>query len=424
MIAPSDALKLPCGAILKNRFAKSAMTEGVASAENRATPEHATLYGRWARGGAGLLITGNVLVDRRFLERPANVAIDKNGGLRELAAWAAAGRENGTHIWMQINHPGRQAGTGTEKFVSASENTKPGKEGLTRALDAAEIEDIIARFVHCAKVAQDTGFTGVQVHAAHGYLVSQFLSPLTNRREDAWGGTLESRARLLLQIVRGVRSAVGGAFPVSVKLNSADFQKGGFTEDESLQVIEWLEAEGIDLLEISGGNYESQSMAGRDEALQLKAKQKTASTIDREAYFLEFAAKIQPRVKVPLMVTGGFRNRPVIESALASRELDVVGLARPLCYNPNYCNMMLSGETDQLWSPGEEFSLHHDEAARMGEMDRRVLEIVVATAYYFNQIRLLAAGAETEADFSWQEQIERNTALEADAEARYQASMT
>ena len=351
-----NPLTLPCGAVLKNRLAKAAMTEGIASAENRATPEHAHLYGRWAQGGAGLLLTGNVLIDRRFLERPGNVVIDENGGHEELTACAKAGSKNATHIWMQINHPGRQAETGTEQFVSASENTQPGKEGLTRALEAREIEDLIRRYIHSAKIAQDTGFTGVQIHAAHGYLMSQFLSPLTNRRDDEWGGSLDNRARALLKIIRGVRQTVGETFPISVKLNSADFQSGGFSEEESLQVIQWLEAEGIDLLEISGGNYESMRMSGRDESLEPVAKSKPSSTIAREAYFLEFAASIHPRVKVPLLVTGGFRARATMEEALESGKVDAIGLGRPLCYDPEYCNRLLSGEINQLFSPGENFS--------------------------------------------------------------------
>lgn len=417
----TDPLSLPCGAVLKNRLAKAAMTEGIASSENCATPEHATLYGRWARGGAGLLISGNVLVDRRFLERPGNVVIDKNGGLEALAAYALAGQANGTHIWMQLNHPGRQASIGTEEFVSPSKNAKFGQEGATRALGVDEIEDIISKIVHSARIAQDVGFTGVQIHAAHGYLVSQFLSPLTNRRTDEWGGALENRARMLMEIIRRVRETVGDTFPVSVKLNSADFQKGGFSEDDSLRVINWLEAEGVDLLEISGGNYEAQRMAGRDEAL--KPIVRKSSTIEREAYFLEFAARVRPHIKIPLMVTGGFRTRSAMENALAAHELDLVGLARPLCYDPDYCNMLLSGDVERIPSPGEEFAFDHNDAPELSDMDCRTMEIVVATSYYFNQIRRLAAGQEAEVSFNWREQIERNKLLEEEAAARYRASM-
>lgn len=418
----TDPLTLPCGAVLKNRLAKAAMTEGLASPDNRATAQHAYLYGLWAQGGAGLLLTGNVQIDRRFLERPGNVAADANGGLEELAAYAAAGSQNGAHIWMQINHPGRQAATGTEQLVSPSENTKPGKEGLARALEADEIEDIIGRFIHVAKVAQDTGFTGVQIHAAHGYLMSQFLSPLTNRRDDKWGGSLENRARALLDVVRGVRTAVGKEFPVSVKLNSADFQKGGLTEDESFQVVDWLGEAGIDLLEVSGGNYESQSMVGRDENM-VQVSKKAASTIAREAYFLEFAARLHPRVKVPLMVTGGFRTRSTMEKALTDGELDVVGLARPLCVDPMLCNGLLDGTIDRLPSPDEDVSIDPAAIGNPDEATLRATEVGAAISYYFNQVRKIASGEKADTDIDWLEQLQRHTAFDEAADVRYQDAM-
>ncbi len=413
-------LALPCGAVLKNRLAKAAMTEGVASPDNTANEGHVTLYDRWAKGGAGLLITGNVQIDRRFLERPGNVAIDGNGGLDGLAAYAKAGSQDGTHIWMQINHPGRQAGTGTEQFVSPSENLNPGKETSSRALEAAEIEDIIARFAYVAKVAQDAGFTGIQIHAAHGYLLSQFLSPLTNRRSDKWGGSLENRARALLEIVRRSRAAVGPGFPISVKLNSADFQKGGLTEADSLQVIEWLEAEGIDLLEVSGGSYESFAMIGRDETGAIKPK--AASTIAREAYFLEFAARLQPLVNVPLMVTGGFRTRQGMQQALDSDEMDVVGLARPLCVDPTYCNQLLDGSVETLLSPDKDCNL---DPAKWDNPDAAVLrkmEVDAGTAYYFNQVIRLSQGLDAELEIDWDEQLLRIAGYDGAAGERYLAS--
>lgn len=414
-------LTLPCGATIRNRLAKAAMTEGIASPTNTATEAHRRLYGLWAQGGAGLLLTGNVQVDRRFLERPGNVAIDRNGGLDALRAYAEAGRAGDTHIWMQINHPGRQAGTATEQFVSPSVNTIPGKEGLTRALAADEIEDIVARFVHVAQVAQDCGFTGVQVHAAHGYLASQFLSPLTNRRDDAWGGSLENRARFLVEIVRRTRAAVGRAFPVSVKLNSADFQKGGLTEDDSIEVIRWLEAEGLDLLEISGGNYESQSMVGRDEDFS-QLKQKAASTIAREAYFLQFADRLQPLVRVPLMVTGGFRTRSAMEQALQAGEFDVVGLARPLCIDPAVCNGLLDGSIERLPSPDDAVALTAQEVGTDDPLMLRAAEVQAAIAYYFNQVRRLSTGEPAPDPIDWFRELQEHQAFDAAADVRYKSA--
>ncbi len=260
-------LKLPCGAVLPNRLSKAAMTEGLADEDNRATDRHAVLYKRWADGGAGMLLTGNIQVDRRYLERPGNVVIEgpqDRERLDKLSKWAEAGTSAGNHLWVQIGHAGRQTPVSVAKEPvgpSAVKLKLPGGQfGMPRALSDDEVKDVISRFAYVAETVKSTGFTGVQVHAAHGYLISEFLSPIANQRTDAWGGTPENRARLLLETVRATRKAVGPDFPVSVKLNSSDFQKGGFTLADCLQVVEWLNEEGLDLLEISGGNYEQPAL--------------------------------------------------------------------------------------------------------------------------------------------------------------------
>jgi 2,4-dienoyl-CoA reductase-like NADH-dependent reductase (Old Yellow Enzyme family) len=348
----SSPLTLPCGATLKNRLAKGAMTEGLGDARNQATGGHVRLYRRWAEGGAGMLLTGNVQVDRRYLERPGNVAIEgaqSNEAIAALREYAKAGTANDTHLWMQISHAGRQTPALVNKEpVGPSDKAldMPGAQfGKPRALTGAEIEDVIARFAHVAAVARDTGFTGVQIHGAHGYLISEFLSPDVNTRTDEWGGSLENRARLLLEVVRAVRRAVGTDFPASVKLNSADFQCGGFSHEDSIRVATWLDAEGLDLLEISGGTYEQPRLVGLDDMTlhPEKAEVRRESTIAREAYFLEYAKDIRAAVKMPLMVTGGFRTVTGMNAALGSGTMDVVGIARPLCVDPAIPAKLLSG---------------------------------------------------------------------------------
>lgn len=348
----SSPLTLPCGAVLKNRLAKGAMTEGLGDARNQATGGHVRLYRRWAEGGAGMLLTGNVQVDRRYLERPGNVAIDgvqSNEAIAALREYAKAGTANDTHLWMQISHAGRQTPALVNKEpVGPSDKAldMPGAQfGKPRALTGPEIEDVIGRFAHVAAVARDTGFTGVQIHGAHGYLISEFLSPDVNTRTDEWGGSLENRARLLLEVVRAVRRAVGTDFPVSVKLNSADFQRGGFSHEDSIRVATWLDAEGLDLLEISGGTYEQPRLVGLDDMTlhPEKAEVRRESTIAREAYFLEYAKDIRAAVKMPLMVTGGFRTVAGMNAALGSGTMDVVGIARPLCVDPAIPAKLLSG---------------------------------------------------------------------------------
>jgi 2,4-dienoyl-CoA reductase-like NADH-dependent reductase (Old Yellow Enzyme family) len=334
----TDPLKLPCGATLKNRIAKAAMTEGLGDAQGRATERHVNLYRAWADGGAGLLLTGNVIVDPDHLERPGNVVIarDADDDMRKrLSAWAKAGTANNTHLWMQTSHAGRQTQAIVNphpKAPSAVPLGLPGKQfGVPTPMTEQEIEATINAFARAARIAKDTGFTGVQVHAAHGYLISQFLSPRANLRTDKWGGPLENRARLLLEVVKRTRAAVGPSFPVAVKLNSADFQKGGFAFEDSLTVARWLQDASVDLIEVSGGTYEQPKMVNAEGLEPAEAPKLAASTAAREAYFVDFAKAMKGAVKIPVMVTGGFRSRAIVDHALSTEAADVVGIGRPMC---------------------------------------------------------------------------------------------
>ena len=183
----------------------------------------------------------------------------------------------------------------------------------------------------------------MQIHSAHGYLLSEFLSPKANQRTDRYGGELRNRARVLLNVLKKVREAVGPEFPVAVKLNSADFQKGGFAFEDSLQVAQWLEEGGIDLIEISGGTYEQPKLVGSAGLEEEEPQNVKQSTKMREAYFVDFAIAMQEKVNVPLMVTGGFRNRKVIEEAVRSGAADLVGLGRPMCVDTDAPRQLLSG---------------------------------------------------------------------------------
>ncbi len=340
----NQPLLLPCGVTLKNRIAKSAMSENMATRNHSLDSGFESCYKTWAMGGTGLLITGNVMVDSRHLGEPRNVVIEKNAeGLESLRKWAKAGTLNNTHLWIQLNHPGKQ----TPKFLTqepVAPSAIPFSSSLSkvfntpRALTEVEIEEIIERFIYAASVSQKAGFTGVQIHGAHGYLVSQFLSPRHNQRTDQWGGRLENRMRFVLRLYKGMRAELGSTFPIGIKLNSSDFQKGGFTEEESMIVAQTLSEAGIDLIEISGGTYEAPEMTGVS-----KNKQKE-STIKREAYFLDYCEKIRSSVKTPLLLTGGFRTLEVAESAIESGACDVIGLARALTLNPSLSQDWLNGQ--------------------------------------------------------------------------------
>jgi 2,4-dienoyl-CoA reductase-like NADH-dependent reductase (Old Yellow Enzyme family) len=207
---------------------------------------------------------------------------------------------------------------------------------VPRALTEGEIWNIILRFGEAARICKKAGFEGIQLHGAHGYLISQFLSPLTNQRTDQWGGSIENRMRFLLEIYKEVRKQTGDNFIVGVKLNSADFQRGGFSEEDAIAVFRAIDALGIDFIEISGGTYEAPAMAGAKQS-------KKQSTIAREAYFLEFAEKIRKEVKTALMVTGGFRTRQGMDAALQSGACDFIGIARPLAVELDAPNHLLAG---------------------------------------------------------------------------------
>jgi 2,4-dienoyl-CoA reductase-like NADH-dependent reductase (Old Yellow Enzyme family) len=341
----NQPLTLPCGATLPNRIAKAAMSEHLGSAKQSPTRGLARLYERWSAGGAGLLITGNVMVDEAHLEALRNVAVKAGSDLDRFRDWAEAGITHGNHLWMQLNHPGRQTprhinpDPGAPSAVEPVNLMRRAKAfGRPHAMDEAEIAHAVQSFGSAAAFAKAAGFTGVQVHGAHGYLVSQFLSPRTNQRSDRWGGSLENRARFARTLLAEIRKSVGDDFPIGIKLNSADFQRGGFTEEESMRVLGMLQEDGIDLVEISGGSYESRVMLDRVEST-------------REAFFLEYARKARAEVDIPLMVTGGFRARSIMVDALTTGALDVVGMARPFTNNPSVARDLIDGRTERAEDP-------------------------------------------------------------------------
>jgi len=318
---------LPCGVTLPNRFCKSAMSENMADRGGQPSKGILKLYDRWSQSGAGLIISGNVMVDSRTLGEKYNVIIEDESSMDLLKEWARLAQQNGAALWMQINHPGRQAPKFNKEIVAPSAVRLSHKAffNTPRPLTENEIWEIIERFGNTALIAKKAGFSGVQIHGAHGYLVSQFLSSNTNQREDQWGGPLENRAKFAIEIYRNMRQKVGADFPIGIKINSADFQRGAFTEEESLQVIDMLSAEGIDMIEVSGGTYEKAAMMG------LAHKE---STLQREAYFADFIVKARKRTTTPLMLTGGFRTVSVMAEAIKNNELDFIGLARPFAINP------------------------------------------------------------------------------------------
>ena len=334
-----EEMILPNGVILSNRIAKSAMSENLSNKYQEPTHVLINVYKKWAQSGAGLLITGNIMIDSKAIGEPRNVVVENRKNFKILKEWAESVKGTNTHLWAQLNHPGRQAMeqiNSNLKAPSAIPLKIGGRKNATKripeALNESEILDIIKAFGNTALILKEAGFSGIQIHGAHGYLVSQFLSPYANIRTDKWGGSLENRSRFVIEVYREIRKQVGNSFPIGIKLNSADFQKGGFSEEESMEVVKILSKEGIDLIEISGGTYEAPAMMGK----------RKGSTIDREAYFMDYIEKARKITNTPLMLTGGFRTTSVMRDAIISNQLDIIGIARPFAVFPNIGNEIFS----------------------------------------------------------------------------------
>ncbi|MBM6754697.1 NADH:flavin oxidoreductase/NADH oxidase family protein [Lactobacillus alvi] len=362
-------LRLKNGLVIKNRVAKAATSETMG--DRRGNPQAVLLnyYRKLVTGGSGLIISGNVMVDRTARGEMGNVIVDKQTDPQLLAKWAQIGESNGSHLWLQLNHPGRQAPKTVNKqpvAPSAIPLTGPNAFAFNppRELTLPEIQQIIQRFVTASMIAEQAGFSGVEIHAAHGYLLSQFLSPKVNHRTDQYGGSLANRMRIITEIYDGIRARTKPNFAVAIKINAGDFTPGGFTATESLAVIRQLAARGIDLVEISGGSYENPKMMGTGKV----------------PLFVEYARKVKAAVTVPVMVTGGFRTASGIEKAVATGAADLVGLARALVLEPNLPNKLAVGAFTAVAIP------HFSTGS--AKLDAKVGSLI-GLAYYEQQMRRL-----------------------------------
>ncbi|TMP04466.1 2,4-dienoyl-CoA reductase [Pseudoalteromonas sp. S3178] len=338
---------LPSGLALKNRVVKAAMEENLAEANQTPSQVLKNVYSEWAKGGCGLIITGNVMVDHLAMTGPGGLALEQQTDITAFAELARLAQQNDCKIVMQINHPGRQVfkNMGGKAFSASDIALDVGKHShlfaQPKAMTQSDISDVITRFTQTALQAEKAGFNGVQIHAAHGYLLAQFLSPLTNKRDDKWGGSLENRARLLLEITKSIKAHCSESFSVSIKLNSADFQRGGFEPSDAQAVVNMLSALKVDFVELSGGSYEAPAMQGQtgDER-----------TLAREAYFLEFAKAISEQSTIPIMTTGGISRLDVANKVISSG-VALVGMATALAYQPNLVNCWQTQPTQNLLIP-------------------------------------------------------------------------
>ena len=374
-MSPFESLQLPNGQVIANRIAKAAMDENMADLHQAPSKALKQLYKTWADGEPGLLLTGNVMIDRRAMTGPGGVALENEQHLASFREWADVARAKGVHFWVQLSHPGRQtmANLGQQALAPSAIALDVGSFSKMfakpKAMTEDDIQDVIKRFATSARLAEQAGFTGVQIHGAHGYLLSQFLSPLSNHRTDRWGGSLENRARLLLEVIRAVRANVSPSFCVSVKLNSADFQRGGFDETDARAVVEMLNTLPIDLLELSGGSYEAPAMQG---------EARDGRTLAREAYFLDFATQMASIATMPLMVTGGIRRLPVVQQVLDSG-IAMAGIATALTLEPQLIKQ---------WREGRDLNPQ----LRPMEWKRKPLAALATLAVVRDQMRRLSRG--------------------------------
>lgn len=364
-------ISFSCGQQAKNRIVKAAMSEAMAKADHNPIPEHIRLYARWAAGGAGTLISGNVMVDRRYLGEPGNIVLDAKSDLRTFRAWATAATGQGTLALVQLNHPGKQMPKGSGyQPIAPSAQALEGELATgfapPRAMTLAEIEETIQAFVLAAQLAQQAGFSGVEIHAAHGYLINQFLSPADNQRTDAYGGSFENRTRFLMEVYTGIRQAVGKDFIVGLKLNATDFSEAGFSFEDCQRLVALMQEAGADFIEISGGNYSSPVFGGEGTEL------------------LTYAKALAQQATVPIISTGGFRSVEAMEEALAEG-VSMIGLARPLALNPELPTEIRRGQVHTWQTPRVSTG-----SARLD----RAFQFLLSISYYEGQMRRLGRGKE------------------------------
>jgi 2,4-dienoyl-CoA reductase-like NADH-dependent reductase (Old Yellow Enzyme family) len=385
MASLHDPLTLPCGLVLPNRIMKAALSEALADKRHVPDSRLEQLFSAWSRGGYGLILTGNVMVDSTQLGEPGNVVIEDDTHLDALSRWAKTTKDAGVPLIVQLNHPGRQSNPlalGHKPVAPSPIPINFPGAAKPRELTSTEIEDIVERFANAAAVCEAAGFDGVQIHGAHGYLVAQFLSPLSNHRNDEWGGDPQRRMRFVLEIARRIRARVSPGFAVGIKLNSADFQRGGFSEDQSRDVVAALSLEGLDLIEVSGGSYEQPAMMGSA----------AESTQAREAYFLEYARTVRNLAgDIPLAVTGGFRTRAAMADAVSTGQCDIVGLGRPTCTTIDAADAILTGRADRVTV----HQLRYGMRGILGKVvDLKALDAVLELGWHADQLHRVGAGLE------------------------------
>lgn len=331
--SPNDVLgrplELPCGVRLKNRLIKSAMSDSLGNGEGNPTAAQMRLYERWAEGGAALSLIGEVQVTPLYPEKPGNLALVSDANMQALQVLAKRGSSNGAHIWPQLGHAGALSHLPISQPKGPSGLDFEGLQCEEMSLD--DIHELPATYAKAAKLAQDSGFGGVQIHAGHGFLFSQFLSPLFNHRTDAYGVSVKGRFRIIHEVIDEVRQSVGSSFPIGIRINSTDKLVGGLMEDDALEIVRLLEQTSVDLIDVSGGTYFPGAASSSD-------------STSSGPYFLDFAKHAREVTSIPIVATGGFETRDHAQDAIQNGCVDAVSIARAMVLNPSLANTWLGDD--------------------------------------------------------------------------------
>ncbi|MFC2160916.1 tRNA-dihydrouridine synthase [Acidobacteriota bacterium] len=311
---------------IPNRFVRSATHDFMATNEGLITERQISLYRNLGKGEVGLILSGHAFVHLAGKASPYQIGVHNDDTIEGLKRMAQAVHETHSRIFLQIAHAGRQT---KEKLcgctpMGPSPVYEPVFKITPKEMTVKEIEEVAAQFIQASLRAKQAGFDGVQLHVAHGYLLSSFISPYTNKRNDEYGGTLENRVRIILNIVKGIRETAGDQFPLIVKLNATDSLPGGLTEEDSLHLGSILEESGIAAIEVSGGMAES----GEGSVWNgLRSEQD-------EGYFVDYAAKIKKTVRIPVFGLGGIRTFSNMENIILKGRADMVSMSRPFIRQP------------------------------------------------------------------------------------------
>lgn len=326
------------GMALKNRFVRSATWEGLATDDGAVTPALIDVSRRLAQGGVGLVISGHAYVRKEGQAGLRQLGIYSDALIAGVAEMATAIHEEGARCCLQLAHAGARSATHLSGMPAKGPSAGGGDAGQadSREMTVEDIERTVQGFAEAAVRARDAGCDAVQLHGAHGYLISQFLSPFFNKRIDHYGGAIENRSRFAVDVLRAVRRAVGDDFPVMIKLNSADFLPGGLVVDDMLEAATALEAAGIDAVEMSGGTF----LSGRNTPSRI-GKPEAGET---EAYYEAAARRFKERIHVPLVLVGGICTVETAERLVRDNIADYIALCRPLIREPGLVNRWQSGD--------------------------------------------------------------------------------